>query len=61
LDPATLVAALQLGTLAINTAQQYASGQITQDQAHQQLVSAAANVLSAIVAFNATKAPISSG
>ena len=53
MDPATIVAAAQLADMAISTIQQYSNGQITADEAHQQLVSACANVLSAISSFNA--------
>lgn len=55
MDPATLVAATQLASLAINTAQQYANGAITQDQAHAQLVAACGTVLTAIATFNSAK------
>lgn len=57
MDPATIVAAAQLASLAINAAEQYANGTITQDQAHQQLVAACGSVLSAIGAFNKAAAP----
>lgn len=53
MDPATLVAGAQLANLAITTIEQYANGTITQQQAHDQLVSAAASVLTAISNFNA--------
>lgn len=52
MDAATIVAATQLASLAIETAQQYANGEITQEQAHAQLVAAADQVKAAIEMFN---------
>lgn len=53
MDPATIVAATQLASLAVSTIEQYANGSITQQQAHDQLVQACAGVLTSIAAFNA--------
>jgi len=52
MDPVTIATAAELATLAIKTIQQYSSGEITQEQAHEQLVLGAQSLISAIDMFN---------
>lgn len=59
MNPATISALVQLGTLVLSVFQQYSQGQITEDQAAQMLQQAANNLQSAIKAFETAAPPTS--
>lgn len=52
MDPATIAVAVQLAAAALRVVQDYSAGTITQEEAHQRLVDAAAGLTDAIAMFN---------
>ena len=57
MDPATVAMGIELIAEVATTMQQYQSGTITQDQAHQQLVTACSKLNSAVDQFLSAQKP----
>lgn len=57
MDPVTIAVGVQLAAAALKVVQDYSAGTITQEQAHQRLMDASADLVGAIAMFNRAAPP----